>query len=123
MTSNLRIKSLRFEVLNENNLNNVHSMCQNNVSFVSHSLKTFENATLKSNYFIPEFSMVALNDNDDIIAFFMVVIKKPYVFQKLRNIATLKFFVVYKKWRLKGIGTYLYNELLTRVKNSNYKRY
>ncbi|MBY9017753.1 MAG: GNAT family N-acetyltransferase [Candidatus Lokiarchaeota archaeon] len=98
-------------------------MCQNNVSFVSHSLKTFENATLKSNYFIPEFSMVALNDNDDIIAFFMVVIKKPYVFQKLRNIATLKFFVVNKKWRLKGIGTYLYNELLTRVKNSNYKRY
>jgi len=121
MASNLNIKSLRFESLTENNLKSVHSMCQNNVSFVSHSLKTFENTTLNSDYFIPEFSIVALNDNNDIIAFFMVVIKKPYVFRKLRNIVTLKFFVVNKKWRLKGIGTYLYNELLLRVKNSQYK--
>ncbi|MHA1192351.1 MAG: GNAT family N-acetyltransferase [Promethearchaeota archaeon] len=123
MNEDLRLNSLRFEPLDTKNLKSVHDMCEANVNFTSHSLKTFENATLNSNYFIPEFSMVALNDNNDVIAFFMVVIKKPYVFRKLRNIATLKFFIVNKKWRLKGIGTYLYNELLTRVKNSKYKCY
>ncbi len=123
MALNLNINSLRFESLTENNLNNVHSMCQNNATFVSHSLKTFENATLNSKYFIPEFSIVALNKNDEIIAFFMVAMKKPYIFRKMRDIATLKFFIVHKEWRLKGIGTYLYNLLLDRVKNSKYKCY
>jgi mycothiol synthase len=121
MDSNFNIQSLRFENLTENNLNKVHSMCQNNVPLISHSLKTFENATLNSKYFIPDFSIVTLDESNDIIAFFMLVMKKPYVFRKMRDIATLKFFVVTKEWRLKGIGTYLYNELLRRVKNSKYK--
>ena len=123
MNEDLHLQSLRFEPLDSKNIKNVHDMCEANVDFVSNSLKTFENATLNSKYFIPEFSMVALNENNDIIAFFMVVIKNPYVFNKWRNIATLKFFVVKKKWRIKGVGTHIYNELVKRVKNSRYNCY
>ncbi|MHA1671926.1 MAG: GNAT family N-acetyltransferase [Promethearchaeota archaeon] len=123
MNEDPRFSSLRFDTLNAKNLKSVHDMCETNVDFVSHSLKTFENATINSKYFIPEFTMVTLNENNDLIAFFMLIIKKPHIFNKWRNIATLKFFVVNEKWRLKGIGTYIYNELVKRVKNSRYNCY
>lgn len=123
MNEDLTLKSLRFTPLKSKNIKNVHSMCEANTKNVTQSFQTFENATLNSRYFIPEFSMVASNENGDIIAFFMIVIKKPYVFKKWRNSATLKFFVVNNKWRLKGIGTHIFNELVKRVKNSNYNCY
>ena len=69
---------------------------------------------------MPEFSIVALDVADDPVAFFMVQFKKPYVFKK-RDVAVLKFFVVREDWRYKGLGAYIFAELLSRVKNSKYK--
>lgn len=112
---------LRFETLSEQNLEKVYRMCENNVLFASQSLTTFKNATIYSKYFKSEFSIVALDSNNNLVAFFMLVFRKPYLLKKLRNIATLKFFVVNKKWRNKGIGSHIYNELLIRIKNSKYK--
>ena len=120
MNEDSRYKYLKFEPINSRNVKKVYEMCEGNTNFISQSLETFEKATIKSHYFIPEFSIVAYSDNDEIIAFFMFVIKTPYIFKKLRNITTLKFFVVSEKWRLKGIGTHIYNIIVKRLKKSSY---
>jgi mycothiol synthase len=121
MKEDSRFQSLGFEPLGPNNVEKVHLMCEDNVKFVSQSLDTFINATINSKFFVPEFSIVALDDKEAPVAFFVVQIKKPYVFKKYRDIAVLKFFVVRDDWQYKGLGTYIFTELLTRVKNSHYK--
>jgi len=120
MNEDSRFQSLRFEPLGSQNVEKVHLMCEHNVNFVSHELDVFKQATIKSNFFMPEFSIVALDVADDPVAFFMVQFKKPYVFKK-RDVAVLKFFVVREDWRYKGLGAYIFAELLSRVKNSKYK--
>ena len=121
MSEDLRFNSLRFEPIGENNIEKVHQMCEDNVKFVSQTLETFKQATINSKQFKPEFSLVAIDSNGDPISFFMVVFRKPYVFKKIRDIAVLKFFVVREDWRYKGLGTYLFKELLLRVKKSKFK--
>ena len=120
MNEDSRFQSLRFEPLDPQNVEKVHLMCETNVKFVSQTLDTFKQATITSNFFIPDFSIVALENKDDPVAFFMVQFKKPYVFKK-RDVAVLKFFVVREDWRCKGLGTFIFTELLSRVKDSKYK--
>jgi GNAT superfamily N-acetyltransferase len=114
---------ITFEPLNEENIEKTHQMCEDNVSYVSHSLATFRNATIFSDYYKPDFAIVASDSESNIIAFFMIVFRKPYIFKKFRNLATLKFFVVDKNSRNQGIGSQIFNELLRRIKNSKYKCY
>ena len=121
INTKMSANNLRFEALSERNLEKVYQMCEDYVLFTSQSLITFKNATIYSKYFNPEFSIVVLDSINNIIAFFMVVFRKPYLLKKLRNIATLKFFVVNEKWRNKGIGSQIYNEIIARIKNSKYK--
>ena len=120
MNEDSRFQSLRFEPLAPQNVEKVHLMCEANVKFVSQTLDTFKQATITSHFFMPEFSIVALENEDDPVAFFMVQFKKPYVFKK-RDVAVLKFFVVREDWRCNGLGSYIFTELLLRVKNSKYK--
>ena len=120
MNEDSRFQSLRFEPLGSQNVEKVYLMCEDNVKFVSQTLDTFKQATINSNFFMPEFSIVALDVADEAIAFFMVQFKKPYVFKK-RDVAVLKFFVIREDWRYKGLGIYIFTELLLRVKNSKYK--
>jgi mycothiol synthase len=120
MKEDLRFQSLRFEPVSPQNVEKVHLMCEDNVKFISHGLDIFKKATINSNFFMPEYSIVALNDRDEPVAFFMVQFKKPYVFKK-RDVAVLKFFVVRKDWRYKGLGTYIFTEILSRIKNSKFK--
>ena len=114
---------ITFESLNEENIEKTHLMCEDNVPYVSHSLLTFRNATINSDHFDPEFTIVVSDPDSKIIAFFMMTFRKPYIFKKFRNIATLKFFVVANKWRNQGIGSQIINELLRRIRNSKYKCY
>jgi predicted N-acetyltransferase YhbS len=120
MNEDSRFPSLRFEPLSPTYVEKVHLMCEDNVKFISHELNVFKQATINSNFFLPEFSIVALDDEDDPVAFFMIQFKKPYVFKK-RDVAVLKFFVVREDWRNKGLGTSVFTELLSRVRNSKYK--
>lgn len=119
----MEYKKLKFDTLNDYNLEGIYQMCERNVPYVSQSLATFRNATINSEYFKPEFTIIVSDPDDNFIAFFMVVFRKPYLFKRFRNIATLKFFVVDKKWRYKGIGSFIFNELLLRIKKSEYKCY
>jgi mycothiol synthase len=120
MNEDSRFQSLRFEPLSSQNVEKVHLMCENSVKFVSHALDIFKQATINRNFFMPEFSIVALNGEDEPVAFFMVQFKKPYVFKK-RDVAVLKFFVIRKDWQYKGLGTYIFTELLSRIKSSKYR--
>jgi len=121
MSEDLGFSSIRFEPIGENNIEKVYRMCEENVSFISQTFETFKQATLNSKLFKPEFSLVAIDIKGNPISFFMVAFRKPYVFRKIRDVAVLKFFVVREDWRCKGLGTYIFKELLSRVKRSDYK--
>jgi mycothiol synthase len=117
----LNYQSLKFESLTENNLEAVYQFCEENVLFISQSLKIFNEATLQSEYFKPNFSIVASDSQSNIIAFFMIVFRNSFTLRRRRKVAILKFFVVNKHWRGKGLGSQIFNELISRIKKSNYK--
>ncbi len=114
------INSLKLAPITEENIVSVHKMCENNVLHLTQPLETFKNATLKSDLFDPELSVVASEKDGKIAAFFIVVLRRPFTFKK-RKVAVLKFLVVEKSWRNKGLGTRLFEILLDRIKNSDKK--
>jgi len=114
-------ESLRFEPLTESNVVAVHAMCECNVNLISHSLDTFQKASLKSRYFKSDFSIVALNSDNEVIGFFMVVLRNSLIFRNTRKVATLKFFVVDEQWRSKGLGSQILGIITIRIKRSKYK--
>lgn len=116
-----KIESLNFIPLSEENLKSVHEMCQNNVNHISQSLETFKKASIGSNLFEKELTIVATEPNGNIVAFFMVILRRPFFLKKKRKVAVLKFFVVEKSWRYKGLGSNLFNNLHQRLKNHDEK--
>ena len=118
MSNTKNIETLKFEPLHEDNLKAVHQMCNKNVQFLNHSFQTFKTTTIESKSFDPELSIVASDLEGKIIAFFMVVFRRSQIFRKKRKVAVLKFFVVSKEWRYKGLGTKIYLELYNRIKSS-----
>jgi len=112
-----------FNPLSQENIVQVHQMCEDNVKLVSHSLDTFRETTLESDLFNPHLSIVVSTNKKEFIAFFMVVLRKSLILKRLRKVAVLKFFVVKKSWRNNGIGSYLLNQLTERIKNSERKSF
>ncbi len=119
----MNINQLEFNPLSEKNILQIHQMCEENVRSVSHSLKTFQETTLESDLFNPHLSIVVSTKQKELIAFFLVVLRKSLILKRFRKVAVLKFFVVDKKWRNKGIGSYLLNLLTERIKNSDHKSF
>ncbi|TFF90160.1 MAG: GNAT family N-acetyltransferase [Promethearchaeota archaeon] len=112
---------LKFSPLAEGNIKLVHEMCEKNVKHVSKSLETFKRATLGSDLFEKGLSLVAYQGEKNIAAFFMVVLREPFVFKKKRKVAVLKFFVVDENWRYKGIGSNLLYKLMKKLRNHEKK--
>ncbi len=120
-------EGLNFAPLSKGNMEAVYNMCEANVAFVSQSYKTFEQSTVGSEYFNPELSIVASDDSGNIVAFFMCVLRRPFfasVIKKTkRKVAVLKFFVIKKEWRSKGLGSKIYEMIEGRIKNSAIKSF
>lgn len=121
--SQINYKKIKFVTLSEDNLSSVHNMCEKNVRYSSQTFHTFEKATLKSKHFIPDLSVVALDESDNVIAFFMIVFRRSIIWKKRRKVAVLKFFIVHKQWRLKGLGSKIFSILVRRVKKSGQKNF
>ena len=121
MDNKKELKDLKFGPLTKENIEEVYQMCEKNVLFLSHPYDAFEKTTLKSVFFEPELSLVASDHNSKIVAFFMVVFRRTYIFRKQRKVVVLKFFVVDKKWRYLGLGTKIYGILYERIKRSKKK--
>lgn len=119
------IENLKYEPLTKKNIESVYEMCQNNVLIISQPIQTFKTATLESDLFDSELSVVAFDDNRNVIAFFMCVLRRPFfasVIRKThRKVAVLKFFVVKKECRYKGLGTIIYKMIEGRLKKSKKK--
>jgi mycothiol synthase len=109
------LNDLTIVPLSESNLNAVHAMCERNVLYYDYSLETFRRATLMDEGSTPELSMVAINKDENPIAFFFAVFRKPWVI-KFRNKLVIKMFVVDSTRRCEGIGTMMMRELLKRAK-------
>ncbi|MHA1282750.1 MAG: GNAT family N-acetyltransferase [Promethearchaeota archaeon] len=110
------LENLILEPLSDDNIKAVYYMCENNnVRFVSHPFEAFKKASLNSDNFDPDLSIVVKNTDDKVIAFFMAIFRRGFVL-KNRKVAVLKFFVVDKEWRLKGIGSKIFKILLEKIK-------
>lgn len=110
-----------FEPLSKENVSSVHRMCKESVRGISQTLKTFKFATIEDNRFDPNFTIVALNKSNEVIAFFMVVFRNSLFMKKRRKVAVLKFFVVHKEWRLKGLGSKIFSILSDKIMGSEQK--
>jgi len=121
MSNNKNIESLKFEPLHEDNIKAVYEMCNNNVQFLNQTFQNFKMATIGSKSFNPELSIVASEPEGKVVAFFMAVFRRSQVFRKKRKVVVLKFFVVHKEWRYKGLGTKIYLKLYKRITNSENK--
>lgn len=110
------IDSLKFGPLTDGNIKEVYQMCEDNVLFLSQPLEVFKKVSLESSLFDAELSVVATDDEGMVVAFFMMVLRRSNV--PSRKVAALKFFVVKKEWRLKGLGTEIYSQLVTTIKSS-----
>lgn len=121
MNNETNLSTLIFEPLTEKNLKQVYQLCEKNVLFVSQPFYIFQRVTLDSASFEPDFSIVARDFEGNVFGFFMVVFRRTYIFREKRKVAVLKFFVVDKSWRYKGLGTAIYNILLERIKQSEKK--
>lgn len=117
----MNFENFKYYSLSSENIDRVHKFCEENVRFVSKSIESFRNTTLNSKLFNSALNMVVESQNNQILAFFMIVLRKSLVLKNYRKVAVLKFFVVHKEWRNKGIGTYLLNQLTERIKNSDNK--
>ena len=101
--------------LTEENLNAVHAMCERNVLYHDFSLEEFRRATLIDEGLTPELNMVAINKDENPIAFFFAVFRKSRAL-RFRYKVVLKMFVVDSTRRFQGIGTMMMIELLNRAK-------
>ena len=117
-TLELDIESLKIAALRPENVGRVHEMCEKSADHLSHSLQAFQNTTIESELFEEELSLVASTKEGEVVAFFLMVLREPYVFKRWRRVAVLKFFVVKKKWRQKGLGTRMLNSLLEKIRIS-----
>ncbi len=107
--------------LNESNSQDVYQFCESNVSHYSFSYEDFEKTTFIDHFFDPDFTIVVSDPNNQVVAFFQVVFRNPMVFRRTRKVAILKFFVVRKDWRRKGLGTHLFELLIEKVNASEFK--
>ena len=115
--TDISLESLKFAPLANENIKEVYQMCEENVLFLSHPIDAFKKVSLGSNLFDPDLSVVTTNDEGTVIAFFMMVLRRSNV--PSRKVAALKFFVVKKEWRLKGLGSMIYSRLVNTIKTSN----
>jgi len=99
----------------------VHAFCEANVEYLTYSEKIFRSATIESKNFLPEYSLVVEDEKGEIVAFFMVVFRPPFLFKNRRAVAVLKFFIVRRDWRQRGMGSRLLNLLVERIKTSDKK--
>jgi ribosomal protein S18 acetylase RimI-like enzyme len=111
------------EKLNSSNLREAFEFCEKNVKEINLSYEIFKNATIKSKNYFPELCVLIKNSTNTIIGFFMIVFRRSLVFKKRRNVTVLKFFVVDKKWRQKGLGRKMYHNLMAKVKNHKKKSF
>ncbi|MCK4280786.1 MAG: GNAT family N-acetyltransferase [Candidatus Lokiarchaeota archaeon] len=109
------MEELNIVPLTESNLRSVFEMCEENVLFYSFSFDTFKRATLMDEDYNPELSIVAVDEEDNPIAFFFAVFRRS-ILLKSRNKLIIKMFIVEKNCRYQGIGTKMMNELLKRAK-------
>ena len=114
--TDMSLESLKFAPLTNENIKEVYQMCEENVLFLSHPIDAFKKVSLGSNLFDPDLSVVTTNDEGTVIAFFMMVLRRSNV--PSRKVAALKFFVVKKEWRLKGLGSMIYSRLVNTIKIS-----
>jgi len=110
------IDSLKFTTLTNENIQDVYQMCEENVLFLSQPFQAFERASLNSDLYDPDLSVVVSDESENIVAFFMMVLRRSNV--PSRKVAALKFFVVEEKWRLKGLGTRIYTDLVSTIKTT-----
>lgn len=108
------LDSLNLGSITVENCEKVHQMCESNIDHMSQPFQTFKRATLESDLFDPNLSIVATNDKGDVVAFFMAVLREPFVFKK-RRVAVLKFFIVDKRCRYKGIGIKIFNLIHSKI--------
>jgi len=104
------LDALDLAPISDENCEKVYQMCESNVEHMSQPFQTFKRATLGSGLFNPDLTIVASDDKGNVVAFFMAVLREPFVLKK-RRVAVLKFFVVEEQWRYKGIGTGLFDLL------------
>ncbi len=109
------MEELNIVPLTESNLRSVFEMCEENVLFYSFSFDTFKRATLMDEDYNPELSLVAVDEEDNPIAFFFAVFRRC-ILPKSRNKLVIKMFVVKKNYRYRGIGTEMMNKLFKRAK-------
>jgi GNAT superfamily N-acetyltransferase len=109
------LEKIKIVQLTESNLRSVYEMCEKNILFYSYSFQTFKRATLMDEAYNPELSIVALDRNNNPIAFFFAVFRSCALI-KSRYKAILKMFIVERNNRYQGIGTIMMNELFKRIK-------
>lgn len=96
-------------------LDNVYKLYQDNEQFFRITKSDFENQTLGDTSFNPEFSLVLYpKKSDKPIAVLVGVVKKGYIKKNL----IVKVFLVDREYRRKGIGTWMFKELLKRARQS-----
>jgi ribosomal protein S18 acetylase RimI-like enzyme len=119
----MNYKQFGHSSLTHENIDRVHQFCEDNVRNISHSLETFKATTIQSRIFDPSLSVVLTEESGEIIAFFMGVLRKSLILKRFRKVAVLKFFIVHKDWRNRGIGTYLINHLTEKIEKSDNKSF
>ncbi len=101
--------------LTKENLESVYQLYEKNEDFFNITLTDFENQTLKDMAFEENLSLVCYSTEiKEPIAVIIGVIKKGYIKRNL----IIKVFLVDKAFRRKGIGTWMFNELIDRAKPS-----
>ena len=73
------IDSLKFGPLTDINVKEVYQMCEDNVLFLSQPFDAFKKASLSSDLFDADLSVVATNDKGKVVAFFMMVLRRSNV--------------------------------------------
>ncbi|MBD3352976.1 MAG: GNAT family N-acetyltransferase [Candidatus Lokiarchaeota archaeon] len=110
---------LVIESLSDDNISDVHQFCEENIDHWSQTLYFFRLATLNDTNFDPKLTLIAKNSQDDIIAFFQGTTRKGIPFYQPKNI--LKFFVVKREFRRKGLATRLLKILFKKFKEGGHK--
>lgn len=115
------VENVSFEPLTTQNVKDVHELCEANTLFVSQPLSIFVRVSLGSKIFDPELSLVARDGEGRAIGFFMFVLRRSNLLRKKRKVAVVKFMVIEESWRYQGLGSKMFNMLLSRIKESEKK--
>jgi len=119
MESKLNYDKISLETLNENNLKEVHEFCEKNIDLFHQPYQFFKLATLGDSEFNENLTIVCRYENNEIIGFFMGTTRRGIPFYQGKNV--LKFFIVKRELRRKGLGTFLLNQLYSKFKLQNIK--